>query len=444
MSFSGLKKVFGKIEISRSSLPEKVKNVPEFAKAVSRFLDKNVSQVLEVIFIGSIDLDASDIHFETEEQGVKIRLRIDGVLQDLVSIAREDYKSLLSRIKLVSGVKLNISDRPQDGRFSIVEDKTEIEVRTSTLPSEYGESVVLRVLNPKSLISLEQLGLRNDLLQIFRQEIAKPNGMIIVTGPTGSGKTTTLYAFLKEVQNPGIKVITIEDPIEYRLEGISQTQVEPSKGYNFASGLRAIVRQDPDVILVGEIRDLETTEISLQAALTGHLVFSTLHTNDAAGTIARLIDLGTTPPSVASAINLIIAQRLIRKVCQKCVSFKPASPALIEGIRRSLKGLPKNINIPSLSKQMKVPVIKGCQDCGFTGYQRRLGVFEAFLIDEEMERFILTAPPTSALRDKAIEKGMVTMYQDGLMRVVQGLTTIEELERIIGKPRSNSSSDVEN
>ena len=444
MSFSGLKKVFGKIEISRISQPEKVKNVPEFAKAVSRFLDKNVSQVLEVIFIGSIDLDASDIHFETEEQGVKIRLRIDGVLQDLVSIAREDYKSLLSRIKLVSGVKLNISDRPQDGRFSIVEDKTEIEVRTSTLPSEYGESVVLRVLNPKSLISLEQLGLRNDLLQIFRQEIAKPNGMIIVTGPTGSGKTTTLYAFLKEVQNPGIKVITIEDPIEYRLEGISQTQVEPSKGYNFASGLRAIVRQDPDVILVGEIRDLETTEISLQAALTGHLVFSTLHTNDAAGTIARLIDLGTTPPSVASAINLIIAQRLIRKVCQKCVSFKPASPALIEGIRRSLKGLPKNINIPSLSKQMKVPVIKGCQDCGFTGYRGRLGVFEAFLIDEEMERFILTAPPTSALRDKAIEKGMVTMYQDGLMRVVQGLTTIEELERIIGKPRSNSSSDVEN
>jgi type II secretory ATPase GspE/PulE/Tfp pilus assembly ATPase PilB-like protein len=433
MSFSGPKKVTGKIEISRLSQPEKAKNVPEFAKTISQFLDKNVSQVLEVIFIGSIDLDASDIHFETEEQGVKIRLRIDGVLQDLANIAREDYRSLLSRIKLISGVKLNISDRPQDGRFSIVEGRTEIEVRTSTLPSEYGESVVLRILNPKSLISLEQLGLRDDLLQIFRQEITKPNGMIIVTGPTGSGKTTTLYAFLKEVQNPGIKVITIEDPIEYRLEGISQTQVEPSKGYNFASGLRAIVRQDPDVILVGEIRDLETTEISLQAALTGHLVFSTLHTNDAAGTIARLIDLGTTPPSVASAINLIIAQRLIRKVCQKCVGFQPASPALIERISHSLKGLPKSISIPSLTKQIKVPVVKGCQDCGFTGYRGRLGVFEAFLIDEEMERFILTVPPTSALRKKAIEKGMVTMHQDGLMRVLQGLTTIEELERIIGQ-----------
>ena len=429
---SGPKKVTGKIEISRSSQPEKAKNVPEFAKTISQFLDKNVSQLLEVIFIGSIDLDASDIHFETEEQGIKIRLRIDGVLQDLANIAREDYRSLLSRIKLISGVKLNISDRPQDGRFSIVEGRTEIEVRTSTLPSEYGESVVLRILNPKSLISLEQLGLRDDLLQIFRQEITKPNGMIIVTGPTGSGKTTTLYAFLKEVQNPGIKVITIEDPIEYRLEGISQTQVEPSKGYNFASGLRAIVRQDPDVILVGEIRDLETTEISLQAALTGHLVFSTLHTNDAAGTIARLIDLGTTPPSVASAINLIIAQRLIRKVCQKCVGFQPASPALIERISYSLKGLPKSISIPSLVKQ-KVPVVKGCQDCGFTGYRGRLGVFEAFLIDEEMERFILTTPPTSSLRDKAIEKGMVTMHQDGLMRVLEGLTTIEELERIIGK-----------
>ena len=425
------KKTIGVIEIS-SLQTERIANVTEFAKAVSRFFGKNTSQLLEIIFIGAIDLDASDIHFETEENQVKIRLRIDGVLQDLASISHQEYKPLLSRLKLVSGIKLNISDRPQDGRFSIVKHKENIEVRSSTLPAEYGEAIVLRVLNPKSLISLEQLGLRDDLLKIFRKEISKPNGMIIVTGPTGSGKTTTLYAFLKEVQNPTIKVITIEDPIEYRLEGISQTQAEPVKGYDFASGLRAIVRQDPDVILVGEIRDLETAEIALQAALTGHLVFSTIHANDAAGTIARLVDLGTTSPSVASAINLIIAQRLIRRVCSKCVDFKDISPEQLEKISKELQSLSKNIKIAKITPQTKIPVIKGCEDCGFTGYKGRLGVFEAFLIDDEMERFVLKNPPTSDLRNKAVERGMVTIYQDGLIRVIEGLTTIEELERIIG------------
>ncbi len=437
------KKNIGVIEIS-SPQTERIANVTEFAKAVSQFFGKNTSQLLEIIFIGAIDLDVSDIHFETEENQIKIRLRIDGVLQDLANISHQEYKPLLSRLKLVSGIKLNISDRPQDGRFSItrsdisgvppaiVKHKENIEVRSSTLPAEYGEAIVLRVLNPKSLISLEQLGLRDDLLKIFRKEISKPNGMIMVTGPTGSGKTTTLYAFLKEVQDPTIKVITIEDPIEYRLDGISQTQVEPAKGYDFASGLRAIVRQDPDVILVGEIRDLETAEIALQAALTGHLVFSTIHANDAAGTIARLVDLGTTPPSIASAINLIIAQRLIRRVCLKCVEFKNISSEQLEKISKGLKTLSKNVKIAEITPQTKIPVIKGCEDCGFTGYKGRLGVFEAIIVDEEMDKFIITNPPTSGLKNKAIEKGMVTMYQDGFIRVIEGLTTIEELERMVG------------
>ncbi|MBU4466876.1 GspE/PulE family protein, partial [Patescibacteria group bacterium] len=367
-------------------------------------------------------------HFETEEKQVKIRLRVDGVLQDLVNISHQEYKPLISRLKLVSGIKLNISNRPQDGRFSVVKNKENIEIRSSTLPTEHGESAVLRILNPKSLISLEQLGLRDDLLKIFRKEISKPNGMIIVTGPTGSGKTTTLYAFLKEVQDPTIKVITIEDPIEYHLVGISQTQTEPSKGYDFASGLRAIVRQDPDVILIGEVRDLETAEIALQAALTGHLVFSTIHANDAAGTIARLADLGASPPSIASAINLIIAQRLIRRVCSKCVEFKYPSSDELAKISQELT------NIPSikLTAQTKIPVAKGCEDCGLTGYRGRLGVFEAILIDDEMERFIIKNPPTSDLKNKAIERGMITMHQDGLIRVLSGLTTIAELERMVG------------
>ena len=425
------KKTTGVIEIS-SLRAEKIAHVTEFAKTVSQFFGKNTSQLLEIILTGAIDLDASDIHFETEENQIKIRLRIDGVLQDLANISHQEYKPLLSRLKLVSGIKLNINDRPQDGRFSINRDKENIEVRSSTLPAEYGEAIVLRVLNPKSLISIEQLGLRDDLSKIFRREIKKPNGMIIVTGPTGSGKTTTLYAFLKEVQDPTIKVVTIEDPIEYRLDGISQTQVEPAKGYNFASGLRAIVRQDPDVILIGEIRDLETAEIALQAALTGHLVFSTIHANNAAGTIARLIDLGTTPPSIASAINLIIAQRLIRRVCSKCVGFKNISLEQLEKIGKELGSLPKNVKIAEITPQTKIPIVKGCENCGFTGYKGRLGVFEAIIVDEEMDKFIIANPPTSALKNKAIEKGMITMYQDGLIRVIEGLTTIEELERTIG------------
>ena len=427
------RKVSGEVQVSRLGYPEKIKNIPGFAKIISQISGQNISELLEAIFIGAVDLSSSDIHFETEEDRVKIRLRIDGVLQDLINISREDYRPLLSRLKLVSGIKLNISDRPQDGRFSVVDNQKSIEVRSSTLPAEYGESVVLRVLNSEDLISLKQLGLRADLLEIFHQEITKPNGMIIVTGPTGSGKTTTLYAFLKEVQSSEIKIITIEDPIEYRLEGISQTQTNPAKGYDFASGLRAIVRQDPDVILVGEIRDLETAEIALQAALTGHLVFSTLHANDAAGTIARLIDLGTNPPSVAAAINSAVAQRLIRKVCQKCVELKPITTDLLEKMGRRLNKLPQNVKIPPLSKDSKIPFANGCEDCNFTGYRGRLGVFEAFLVDEEMERFILKEPATSDLREKAIEKGMITLYQDGLIRVLEGITTIEELERVVGQ-----------
>lgn len=427
------KKITEGIVISKEGLlkiQKGIKNISDFEKEIEDATAENMSQLIETLLGGGIQLTASDIHIEPEEEKTKIRVRVDGLLQDVTEIEKEVYETLLSRIKLVSGVKLNISDRPQDGRFSVVLPETVIEIRVSTLPSEHGESIVLRILNPKSLIDLEALGLRSDLLALFKKEIEKPDGMIIVTGPTGSGKTTTLYAFLKTIQKPTIKIITIEDPIEYHLKGISQTQTNPSKGYDFATGLQSIVRQDPDVILVGEVRDSKTCQISLQAALTGHLVLTTLHTNDAAGTIARMISLDGKIVNIGPAINIAIAQRLVRKVCKKCSKLKTASPADQKKIQDGLRGLPKEVKAPKITKTLRVPEAKGCKDCNNTGFKGRVGLFEAFLLDDEMEKFILKNPSIAALKKEAIKKGMVTVYQDGLIKILEGVTTLEEVERV--------------
>lgn len=429
------KRILGSVTISSKIIEEvesQVKDIGAFKNKIQDYLTENVTDLLDVILYGSIALNTSDIHIEPQEDEARLRIRLDGILQDVIFFDQSAYRHLISRLKLLSKLKLNISDKPQDGRFTIGVDDLLIEVRTSSLPSEYGESIVMRLLNPKSLISLEDLGLREDLYKIFQSEIEKPNGMIIVTGPTGSGKTTTLYAFLKKIQNPEIKIITIEDPIEYHLKGVSQTQVAPEKGYDFSDGLRSIVRQDPDVILVGEIRDLETSKIALQAALTGHLVLSTLHTNDAAGTVPRLVDLGVEPSSIASGLKMAVAQRLLRKVCSKCSTLAKPTSEELSAIKKGLKSLPKNIKITDID-DIKIPKIKegGCQVCNFTGYKGRQGIFEAFLVDSEIERFILTNPPVSAIREMAIKKGMITMYQSGLIDIVNGKTTMEELIRVV-------------
>jgi len=428
-----------KIEIEKELSEEFGKdiiNIPTLKKKAEELSLKDVSILLKALMFGSIVLDSSDMHIEAIEGGSTLRVRVDGVLQEVVSFDAQKHQRIVSRIKLLSGLKLNVEDKPQDGRFSILlnkEDKVEeIEIRVSTLPTEYGETIVMRVLNPKNLINLEDLGLRKDIYDIFNIQAAKPNGMIIVTGPTGSGKTTTLYAFLKKIRNPEIKVITIEDPIEYHLEGISQTQVNPKKGYDFAAGLKSIVRQDPDAILVGEIRDLETASIALQAALTGHLVLSTLHTNDAAGTIARLQALGEKPVNIAPAINVCIAQRLIRKVCPKCAEMKPISPEEFEEIKKNLEGMPQGVDMPELKPDMLVANIKGCEYCNFTGYKGRVGIFEAMAIDDEMQDFILTSPSTSAMEKLAVKKGMTTMKQDGMIKILKGMTTMEEVKRVVG------------
>jgi type II secretory ATPase GspE/PulE/Tfp pilus assembly ATPase PilB-like protein len=430
------RRITGEIEISAATFEEikkEVKNIPDFGREVEKFLNKRVTEILEIILGGAILVEASDIHIEPRETKARLRTRIDGLLQDVLTFKIEDYEKLLNRIKLLSRIKLNITDRPQDGRFSVLVEGKPIEIRASSLPAEHGESVVLRILNPKNLIDLDSLGLREDLFSAFKKEIKKPNGMIIVTGPTGSGKTTTLYAFLKTIQRPEIKIITIEDPIEYHLEGISQTQVNPSKGYDFATGLKAIVRQDPDVILVGEIRDLETAEIALQAALTGHLVFTTLHTNDAAGTIARLISLGSKASNIAPAINMAIAQRLVRKVCKKCSKMKKIKKEQLLKMKKEFKGAAKIIKIPQLTTKSKIPQAVGCKDCNYTGFRGRVGIFEAFFVDDEMEKFILTKPSIAALRERAVKRGMIPLKQDGLIKVLNGITTIEEVERVAGE-----------
>ena len=429
------KRLLGSVTISPKIIDEvnsQVKDIAGYKTKIQEYLSQNVTELLDVVLYGAIALESSDIHIEPQEDEARLRVRLDGILQDVVFFDQKSYHNLLSRLKLLSKLKLNITDKPQDGRFTIEVNELLIEIRTSSLPAEYGESIVMRILNPKSLISLEDLGLRDDLYQVFQKEIEKPNGMIIVTGPTGSGKTTTLYAFLKKIQDPEIKIITIEDPIEYHLKGVSQTQVAPEKGYDFSDGLRSIVRQDPDVILVGEIRDLETAKIALQAALTGHLVLSTLHTNDAAGTIPRLVDLGVDPSSIASGLKMAVAQRLVRKVCKKCSTLVSPTPDELSKIKKGLKGIPSSIKIPNLD-QIKIAKIKegGCPDCNFTGYKGRKGLYEAFLVDSEMEKFILTNPPVSSVRDLAIKKGMVTMYQSGLIDVALGITTIDEVVSVV-------------
>ncbi|MDO8524791.1 MAG: GspE/PulE family protein [bacterium] len=428
------------ITISQEKFQEavsRVKNIETFKVYLTENVSNDVTLLMEAILIGSNALDASDLHFEPEEETIKFRLRLDGVLHDIFVFNKQTYKAILSRIKLLSGIKLNVTDRAQDGRFTITIGKNEIETRVSSLPSEYGETIAMRLLDPKNLIETDSLGIRPDMLSVFEKEIKQPNGMIIVTGPTGSGKTTTLYAILKKIQSPEIKIITIEDPIEYHLKGLSQTQVNPKKGYSFSSGLEAIVRQDPDVILVGEIRDSETASIALQASLTGHLVLTTLHTNDATGTIVRLMALGEKPANIAPAINLAIGQRLVRKLCPSCKQLKLASKEEISLIKKEIEKLPDDIkkinNLPEIKQGIKIPKPTGCIECDNAGYKGRIGIFEFFKNDDELENFIAKSPSIVELKERAIAKGMATMKQDGIIKVLQGITDLEEIEKTTGE-----------
>lgn len=398
---------------------------------------KAITNLLEIILAGGLSTGASDIHFEPEETAVRIRYRLDGVLEDISDINEKIYHSISNRVKLVAGMKLNIKQASQDGRFSIdVSDKNrekmEIEIRASVLPSAYGEAIVLRILNPKTIaLELDQLGISDDLLPIFNREIEKPNGMILLTGPTGSGKTTTLYAFLRKINSPDVKVITIEDPIEYHLDGINQTQVNNDKGYTFASGLRSAVRQDPDIIMVGEIRDMETAEIAVNSSLTGHLVFSTLHTNDAFGTIPRLIDLGINPKILGSSLTLSIGQRLVRRLCENCKQeYEPdqTEKDLVTKILDSIKNKKPDFITPTITTLYR-PI--GCEKCNNTGYKGRIGIYEAMKMDEKIAVVATENPNEKELKRASLSQGILDMRQDGIMKVVAGMTSVAEVGRMI-------------
>ncbi|MEK7647347.1 MAG: GspE/PulE family protein [Patescibacteria group bacterium] len=430
----------GLISISKEHLAEyiaKITNINNFKELLTPIIAarqlRTASSMVEAILAGAYALEASDIHIEPQENETKLRFRLDGVLNDVINFPNNVYKLLLSRIKLIGEMKLNIADRPQDGRFTIRIEDTDVEVRASSLPGSYGESIVLRVLHPKAIgISFENLGIHDSISRIVEKAINKPNGMILTTGPTGSGKTTTLYAFIKKILSPEIKIITIENPVEYHIAGISQSQIDPSRGYDFADALRAIMRQDPDVILVGEIRDLATAKTALNAALTGHLVFSTLHTNNAFGTVPRLIDLGATPNIIGPAVSISIAQRLLRVLCKQCKKKVGASAEEIEFLKRTLAELPETIKKPSLDK-IELWKAERCDACNNTGYKGRIGVYEAFSIDNEAQRLILKNPSESEYRKLAKRQNMITMEQDAALKILEGITSIEEMQRVLGE-----------
>lgn len=426
----------GSLEISSeeiTSIIDKAKSLPAIIEMLNSTVSAKkvyrVSKILETLVAGALSIDASDIHFEPEEGYVELRYRLDGVLTEVIKLDNETYSLLLSRIKLISGMKLNIKKDSQDGRFSIKLPLGEVEVRVSILPGAYNESVVMRILNPKSIsVPLEDLGINEKLLKILIAEMDRPDGMILTTGPTGSGKTTTLYAFLRRVHNPEIKIVTIEDPIEYHLPGIVQTQVN-DKGYTFVEGLRATVRQDPDIIMIGEIRDSDTANIAINSALTGHLVFSTLHTNDAAGTFPRLIDLGVNSKVITSALRVAMAQRLVRKLCQYCKKEVTIEGEQQKQIEEIVSGIEDKSLIPPQRNKMYVPV--GCEKCNKIGYKGRTGIYEAILTDDKIENAVELNPSEREIWAAAKGQGILTMKQDGVIKILQGVTSLQELERVI-------------
>jgi general secretion pathway protein E len=401
-----------------------ISEIEETADLLDDTSEAPIIKLVNHIISQSIKARASDVHFEPYQNSFSVRYRVDGILYDLLTPPKWIQPALISRVKVMA--KMNIAEKrlPQDGRFEVKIGDQDIDCRVSTIPTAFGERVVLRLLNKSgSLLELTDLGLTPSRLKLLKKLVAAPNGIILVTGPTGSGKTTTLYAILSSINKPDINIITIEDPIEYQIKGISQIQVNPKIDLTFARGLRSIVRQDPDVILVGEIRDRETADIAVQSALTGHLVFSTLHTNDSASAITRLVDIGVEPFLISSSVLAVVAQRLVRVLCNNCKkSYVPSDLYL-----KSIGVAPHRFNQGNIFKAI------GCENCIQTGYRGRLGIFEIMLLTENLKSVILKTFDSNRIKNEALQNKMITLRNDGLKKVLDGKTTIEEVLRVTQK-----------
>jgi type IV pilus assembly protein PilB len=425
-----------------TKLAASIKAVSEVANAYTRIGTINgprrISETLELIFAGALALRASDIHIEPEPLTIRLRYRLDGVLLDIFEIDTHLYGRIISRLKLLAGMTLNQKKEAQDGRFQFTFGERDIEVRASLIPGSSGESMVMRLLDPGvASFSMDKLALNPFLAEVMAEQLKRPNGLIITTGPTGSGKTTALYAFLRAVHDSEKKIITLENPVEYKLDGIVQTQIGPD--YSFSSGLRAILRQDPDIIMVGEVRDREVAETAIHAAQTGHLVFTTLHTNNAAGGFPRLIDLGVDPRIIGSAVNIMLGQRLVRVLCTACTTKRTATEAehkLLSGI---LEHYPEPV---TLENPLMLPQAVGCEACGGTGYRGRVGVFEAIVVDDAVEEIVIRDPREYMITEAARSQRIPNMAEDGVIKVLAGMTTLDELERVVDlssyKRRPNS------
>jgi len=386
------------------------------------------AKIIQSVVKRAVREGASDIHIEPTETELIVRFRIDGVLKKIITLPAEISPAIVSRIKILSGLKIDETRLPQDGRFQTDIDGTEIDFRISTFPTVNGEKVVARILDKSSgILTLEQLGFHGSSFEKIESNIHKAHGMILVTGPTGSGKTTTLYAVLQKLMSVTTNIVTLEDPVEYRIPSINQGQVRAEIGFSFANGLRAILRQDPDVIMIGEIRDYETADMAVHSALTGHIVLATLHTNDAAGAIPRLIDMKIEPFLINSSVNAVVAQRLCRKICENCREAVELDAANLEEVKKELDSLPASEPKPEKIQFFKG---KGCQTCNDTGYKGRVGIFEVFELTNDLKEIVAKRASGTELNDQAIKNGMVTMRQDGILKSINGITTIEEIWRV--------------
>jgi len=424
-----VKEISKGVEITAEDLKrfqEQIKSLSDINALVQKV---STTDFVTLIIASSLE-ETSDIHIEAGEKEVVVRFRIDGILQRVASVEKRLWPRIVNRFKLISALKLNITTVPQDGRFTIfLGDGSKVDVRVSTLPTAYGESIVMRLLKPGAInLAFEDLGLRGKAYEDLKREVERPNGMIITTGPTGSGKTTTLYAILKKLNDEATKIITLEDPIEYKLAGISQSGMDKSKDYTFAKGLHSILRQDPDVIMVGELRDLETAEVAIQAALTGHLVVSTIHTNSAAGAVPRFLSMGVKPFLLAPALNAIIGQRLVRRVCKECKQETELDEATLQKVKDTLSTLTPESGYEVDFDNMKFWKGAGCDVCHGSGYKGRMGIYEIFAMSPEIEKLILSGQVSEYdMQNIAIKQGMITMAQDGLLKALDGITSVEEV-----------------